>query len=78
MTSEQTPSPPEETPLGDIIIQEPPKVPGVVGERLWGPYRTHSGIPNSEKSSGGPWGLGTSAHNQSSNTLISMWANVSL
>ena len=47
------PSPPT-----DDIVQEPKKTKGVVGERLWGPYRTHSGTSMSEKYSGGPWGLG--------------------
>ena len=40
------------------FIQEPKKEKGVVGERIWGPYKVHSGIPYSEKYSGGPHGLG--------------------
>lgn len=40
------------------FIMEPKKEQGVVGDRIWGPYRVHSGIPNSEKYSGGPHGLG--------------------
>lgn len=46
----------------DGMITEPIKVRGVVGERVWGPYRTHKGIPMSEKYSGGPRGLGTLKH----------------
>lgn len=40
------------------FIQEPKKTQGVVGEKVWGPYKVHSGIPNSDRYAGGPHGLG--------------------
>jgi len=51
-------TPLSEISLDDVIVQEPKKVRGTVGERLWGPYRTHSGTTVSDRYSGGPWGLG--------------------
>lgn len=41
-----------------VYIQEPMKTRGVVGEKLWGPYKTHKGSDISAKYSGGPRGLG--------------------
>lgn len=43
---------------GRPIIQEPKKPRGVPGERLWGPYKTHSGTSVSDRYSGGPYGVG--------------------
>lgn len=41
-----------------MYIQEPMKTRGVVGEKIWGPYKTHGGSDLSAKYSGGPRGLG--------------------
>lgn len=39
-------------------IQEPKKTKANVGDKAWGPYKTHEGADITSKFAGGPWGLG--------------------
>ena len=41
-----------------VYVQEPQKARGTVGEKIWGPYKTHAGSDITSKYAGGPWGLG--------------------
>lgn len=57
--------------LDKVVIQAAPKPRGIVGERIWGPYKIHAGTSVSDKYSGGPFGFGKYALLQiKSSTLL--------